>query len=48
VPNSDEAARQRLPSPGSPVHLAWKPEHIHIVRDALGGESEPADQPAVA
>ena len=48
VPNTDEAARQRLPVPGAPVHLAWKAEHIHIVREALGGEPAPAEQPVVA
>jgi spermidine/putrescine transport system ATP-binding protein len=37
VPNSDEAARQRLPVVGDPVRLAWASEHIHIVREAEGG-----------
>jgi spermidine/putrescine transport system ATP-binding protein len=32
VPNSDEAARQRLPAPGDPVRLAWSSENIHMVR----------------
>jgi spermidine/putrescine transport system ATP-binding protein len=40
VPNADEAARKRLPAPGEPVHLAWSSEHIHIVREAEGGEPE--------
>ncbi|MEK6228365.1 MAG: ABC transporter ATP-binding protein [Actinomycetota bacterium] len=52
VPNSDEAARQRLPAPGSPVRLAWTTEHIHIVREAVGGEpaaaEESASQPTAA
>jgi spermidine/putrescine transport system ATP-binding protein len=43
VPNADEAARKRLPAPGEPVRLAWSSEHIHIVREAEGGEPE-ADQ----
>jgi spermidine/putrescine transport system ATP-binding protein len=41
IPNSDEAARQRLPGPGSPVQLAWSREHIHIVREALGELEQP-------
>jgi spermidine/putrescine transport system ATP-binding protein len=45
VPNADEAARQRLPAPGSPVRLAWKSEHIHIVREALGGPPMGAEEP---
>ena len=43
VPNADEAARQRLPSPGAPVHLAWKADHFHIVRDVLGGGLAPVE-----
>jgi ABC-type Fe3+/spermidine/putrescine transport system ATPase subunit len=46
VPNTDEAARQRLPAPGSPVRLAWTTEHIHIVRDAVGGGPSAAEEPA--
>jgi spermidine/putrescine transport system ATP-binding protein len=45
VPNADEAARQRLPAPGEPVWLAWSREHMHIVREAVGGgerEAAPA------
>jgi spermidine/putrescine transport system ATP-binding protein len=41
VPNTDEAARQRMPGAGAKVRLAWANEHIHIVRDAEGGESAP-------
>jgi spermidine/putrescine transport system ATP-binding protein len=41
IPNADEAARQRLPGPGSPVQLAWSRDHIHIVREALGDAHEP-------
>src|SRR3954451_13720235 len=26
IPNADDAARQRLPGPGSPVQLAWSPD----------------------
>jgi spermidine/putrescine transport system ATP-binding protein len=33
VPNVDEGARQRLPSPGEEVRLSWAPEHMHIVRE---------------
>jgi spermidine/putrescine transport system ATP-binding protein len=46
VPNSDEAARRRLPGAGDPVRLAWASEHIHIVREAQGGG--PAPEPAKA
>jgi spermidine/putrescine transport system ATP-binding protein len=34
VPNSDAAARMRLPAVGERVRLAWAREHIHIVREA--------------
>jgi spermidine/putrescine transport system ATP-binding protein len=37
VPNSDEAARRRLPGAGDPVRLAWASDHIHMVREATGG-----------
>jgi spermidine/putrescine transport system ATP-binding protein len=33
VPNTDEAARQRMPGAGAQVRLAWAGEHIHIVRN---------------
>ncbi|MFN2616899.1 MAG: ABC transporter ATP-binding protein [Thermoleophilaceae bacterium] len=46
VPNSDEAARQRLPTAGDPVRLAWASEHIHIVREARG--DAPAPEPETA
>jgi spermidine/putrescine transport system ATP-binding protein len=42
VPNTDEAARQRMPGAGARVRLAWANEHIHIVRDTGGGESATA------
>jgi spermidine/putrescine transport system ATP-binding protein len=42
VPNTDEAARQRMPGAGARVRLAWANEHIHIVRGAESGESAPA------
>jgi spermidine/putrescine transport system ATP-binding protein len=48
IPNTDEAARQRLPGPGQPVRLAWTSEHIHIVRDAVGGLRAYTDEPAAA
>ena len=41
VPNTDEAARQRMPGAGARVRLAWANEHIHIVRGTEGGESAP-------
>ena len=41
VPNTDEAARKRMPGAGAEVLLAWANEHIHIVRDTEGGESAP-------
>src|SRR4051794_26073790 len=41
VPNTDEAARQRMPGAGARVRLAWANEHIHIVRDTEGGEGAP-------
>jgi spermidine/putrescine transport system ATP-binding protein len=34
VPNTDEAARQRMPGAGAQVRLAWAGEHIHIVRES--------------
>ncbi|MBA2629972.1 MAG: ABC transporter ATP-binding protein [Thermoleophilaceae bacterium] len=39
VPNASEAERQRLPGAGARVRLAWANEHIHIVREAQGGEA---------
>jgi spermidine/putrescine transport system ATP-binding protein len=42
VPNTDEAARQRMPGAGAAVRLAWANEHIHIVRHSQGGERAPA------
>jgi spermidine/putrescine transport system ATP-binding protein len=50
VPNTDEAARQQMPGAGARVRLAWANEHIHIVRDAAGGEpaSAPLDTAEVA
>jgi spermidine/putrescine transport system ATP-binding protein len=40
VPNADEEARRRLPSPGEPVALSWAGEHMHLVRNAEGGTGE--------
>ena len=40
VPNSDEDARRRLPAAGDPVALSWAGEHMHLVRDAEGGDEE--------
>src|SRR3954470_708805 len=45
VPNTDEAARQRMPGAGAEVLLAWANEHIHIVRE--GGDSGDGVRPAV-
>jgi spermidine/putrescine transport system ATP-binding protein len=42
VPNTDEAARQRLPGAGAQVRLAWAGEHIHIVRESA--EEETSEQ----
>jgi spermidine/putrescine transport system ATP-binding protein len=36
VPNTDDAARRRMPNPGARVRLAWSGEHIHMVREAKG------------
>jgi spermidine/putrescine transport system ATP-binding protein len=34
VPNTDDAERQSMPGAGAQVRLAWRGEHIHIVRRA--------------
>jgi spermidine/putrescine transport system ATP-binding protein len=56
VPNSDDAARRRLPAAGERVQLAWVDEHMHLVREpeakAVGAvqeriESDRAGAPAV-
>jgi spermidine/putrescine transport system ATP-binding protein len=52
VPNTDEAARQRLAGGGARVALSWDPEHMHLVRESPRKGSEatssdgasPADQ----
>jgi ABC-type Fe3+/spermidine/putrescine transport system ATPase subunit len=33
VPNTDEAARQRLPAPGDGARLTWSDENIHMVKE---------------
>jgi spermidine/putrescine transport system ATP-binding protein len=33
VPNVDEEARKRLPTPGDEVRLSWAPEHMHLVKE---------------
>ena len=33
VPNVDEEARRRLPTPGEEIRLSWAPEHMHIVKE---------------
>ncbi|MGN6277044.1 MAG: ABC transporter ATP-binding protein [Solirubrobacterales bacterium] len=40
VPNTDEAARQRLPGGGARVALSWDPEHMHLVRESPRSGSE--------
>jgi spermidine/putrescine transport system ATP-binding protein len=40
VPNADEAERQRLPGGGARVSLSWEPEHMHVIADSSGGESD--------
>jgi spermidine/putrescine transport system ATP-binding protein len=35
VPNTDEAARQRLPGAGARVRLGWLPQHMHLIPAAL-------------
>jgi spermidine/putrescine transport system ATP-binding protein len=47
VPNSDAAARMRLPAAGERVRLAWANEHIHIVREAEG-PADPQQEPITA
>ncbi|HWO15448.1 MAG TPA: ABC transporter ATP-binding protein [Solirubrobacterales bacterium] len=39
VPNADEAARQRLPGGGARVALSWEPEHMHLVRESPGEDT---------
>ncbi len=34
VPNTSETERQRLPVPGSKVHVSWEPEHMHLVTES--------------
>jgi spermidine/putrescine transport system ATP-binding protein len=48
VPNTDEAARQRLPGGGARVALSWDPEHMHLVRESPrsnGSEATSTDGP---
>jgi spermidine/putrescine transport system ATP-binding protein len=33
VPNTDEEARKRLPTPGEDIRLSWAPEHMHLVKE---------------
>ena len=40
VPNADEAARQRLPGGGARVALSWEPEHMHLMRESRGDDSD--------
>ena len=46
VPNASEAQRQQLPGAGADVHLAWTPDHIHLVRES-GTERATADHEAI-
>jgi spermidine/putrescine transport system ATP-binding protein len=36
VPNASEAEREHLPGAGARVHLAWEPEHMHLVTESPG------------
>jgi spermidine/putrescine transport system ATP-binding protein len=36
VPNTDEAARRRLPASGDRARLTWSDENIHMVRESAG------------
>jgi len=47
VPNADEAERQRLPGGGARVSLSWEPEHMHVIAEFPGGNSE-RDEPVLA
>ena len=48
VPNTDEAARQRMPGAGARVVLSWASEHIHLVRAAEGAAPEARETAAAA
>jgi spermidine/putrescine transport system ATP-binding protein len=48
VPNTDEAARQRMPGAGARVVLTWASEHIHLVRPAEGAVPEATETAAAA
>ena len=39
VPNTDEAERQSLPGGGAKVKLSWAPDHMHVVRSRVNGDS---------
>src|SRR5215204_336330 len=43
VPNTDEAARQRLPGGGANVKLSWTPDHMHVVRESDTNGAVPAE-----
>jgi len=40
VPNTDEAARQRLPAAGDAARLTWSSDHIHMVREQAATAAE--------
>ena len=49
VPNTDEAARQRLPGAGARVRLGWLPQHMHLIPAAAaangsGGGDSPSEE----
>jgi spermidine/putrescine transport system ATP-binding protein len=53
VPNTDEAARQRLPGAGARVRLGWLPQHMHLIPAApaangSGGGDSPSEEAEIA
>jgi hypothetical protein len=45
VPNTDEAARQRLPGAGARVRLGWLPQHMHLIPAGSTPASDDTDAP---
>ena len=43
VPNTDEAARQRLPGAGARVRLGWLPQHMHLIPAAAAADHAAED-----
>jgi len=44
IPNADEAERQRLPGGGARVRLSWDPEHMHLVRESDGEQTDKEEE----